>query len=282
MKKTLTDLAFILLGGVIWALGLNTFLFPNFIAAGGIAGLATVIEHFLPLSVGVLIILLNIPIFIFSFIKKGVGYSLRTFLVMAGTSVIIDVSALFMPVFTDDKLFAVLIGSVLSGVGLGLIYTRGFATGGTDLLASLISDRLPTFSYGQLILALDAMVVIIAAICYWDWRPALYSACAVYIMGEVVDKVLSGVNTGKVVYIISKEHEKIADRILTGMNRGVTLLDGQGGFTRLRMPVLMTVVRRYELYKIKEITAECDREAFVIVNDVAEIQGEGFTGDIPS
>ena len=184
-----------------------------------------------------------------------------------------------MPVFSEDKLFSAMIGGVLCGVGLGLIFMRGFATGGTDLLASLISDRLPTVSYGRLVLMLDAVVVLIAAFCYRDWRSGLYSALTVYVSGEVIDKVLSGATTGKSVYIISDKHAEISAAILERMQRGVTLLDGEGGFSRRRMPVLMTVVRKYELYRIKNIVTEYDREAFVTVGDVTEILGRGFSLD---
>lgn len=279
MKKQIWDCIFILTGGMIWAFGLNTFLIPNAIAAGGITGLAAAFCQFVPVSVGTLIILLNLPIFLFSIVKRGMGFSVRTFLVLCVTSVLIDVSGIFMPVFSEDKLFAAIIGGVLCGVGLGLIFMRGFATGGTDLLASLISDRLPTVSYGRLVLMLDAVVVLIAAFCYRDWRSGLYSALTVYVSGEVIDKVLSGATTGKSVYIISEKHAEISAAILERMQRGVTLLDGEGGFSRRRMPVLMTVVRKYELYRIKNIVTEYDREAFVTVGDVTEILGRGFSLD---
>lgn len=214
-----------------------------------------------------MIVLLNLPVFGFAVLKKGFRYSAQTFAVMCGTSILIDLSALFLPVFSEDKLFSALIGGVLCGVGLGLIYSRGFATGGTDLLASLISDRLPTVSFGRLILLLDAFVVAVAAVGYRDWRSALYSAATVYFTGVFVDRLLSGETTGKTVVVISGEYERISRKIMQDLKRGVTLLEGERGYPRRRISLLLTVVRKHELHKLKEIVSDCDREALLIVSD---------------
>lgn len=277
MKKTATNIFFVFLGGSIWACGLNVFLFPNQIVSGGVSGLAAALGLFFPLPVGGLIILLNLPIFFFAVLKKGVKYSAVTFGVMTFTSFLVDISALFLPVFTEDRLFSALLGGVLCGGGLGLIYLRGFTTGGSDLLASLLSDHFPTLSYGRLILILDLAVVSVAALCYRDWRSALYSALSVYAAGRMIDRVLSGSSTGKAVYIISEQYESISAAILREMERGVTLFAGEGGFRRQKTPVLFTVIRNYELYKIKRIVSRVDRSAFVVISDASEIQGQGFS-----
>ena len=276
MKKFLTDLLFMLAGGFIWAVALNTFLVPNLIASGGVVGLATVANHFFSVPVGVATILLNLPVFAFAFRKMGWRFVLKTFFAMMLTSVIIDITALFLPAFTEDKLFAAILGGVFSGIGLGIIYARGIATGGTDLLARLVDDVLPMFSYGKLILLFDACVVLIAAVSFRDWNSALYATISIYLVGVVVDAILSGPNKGNLVYVISSREREIGDGVLQKLRRGATVLYGKGRYTEKERGVIMIVVRSYELHKLKELVKTIDPGAFVVVGDVSEISGEGF------
>lgn len=275
-KKYFGDVVFTLIGSLIWAVALNTFMVPNLIASGGLAGLATVLKHFFNLPVGTMIIVMNIPIFIWAFIKMGWKLVIRILVVMVVSSVILDISDVFLPVFTEDKLLSAIFGGVLCGIGLGLIYQRGLASGGTDLLAMLIDDYLPFISYGRMILILDLGVIIIASIAFQDWQSALYSAISLYITGVIVDNMLEGLNTGKMVYIISEKQDEIAGQIMKKLERGVTSLNGRGCYTGKEKDVLITVLRRYEIHKVKEIVKGIDENAFVIVGDVSEVAGEGF------
>ncbi len=179
MGTLLPDLASMVVGGIIWALGINIFTVPNDIAPGGATGIATVINHFTGFPVGVIIIIINIPLFILAFFFVGKRFTLKTAAAIVITSVILDVMGTFLPTFTEDKLLASIFGGVLSGVGLGIIYTRGIATGGSDLLARLIDERVSAISYAQTILLIDFIVVAAAAIAFADWRSALYAVITI-------------------------------------------------------------------------------------------------------
>lgn len=280
-KNWLTDIICIIVGGIIWSVGINVFHVPNDIAPGGYSGLATVLHSLFNLPVGAMIAIMNIPTFIISIKKYGKDFIIKTLLSIIFTSAIIDITALFLPTFTEDMLLASIAGAAISGVGLGLIYQRDITTGGTSLLGKLIHDKFPAISFAQMILILDAIVVIIAAIAYRDWKNALYAAVAIVITEIILDIMIAGIHTGKLVYIISKENEAISQKIMTEMDRGMTALKGKGCYTKTDKEVLMVVVRKLELPHVKKIIREIDKDAFVIIGDVSEIHGEGFTDKVP-
>ena len=280
-KAWLTDILYVIIGSVFWAVGMNMFHIPNDIAPGGFSGIATVLYSFFGLPVGTMIAVMNVVPFLISIKKYGKEFVIKTFLTIIITSVVIDVSAPLLPHFTSDLLLASIAGAALTGVGLGLIYTRDITTGGTSLLARLINDKFPSVSYAQMILILDAIVVVIAAVAYRDWKSALYAAVAIVVTEIIIDLILAGIHNGKLVYIISKENETISQKIMTDMDRGMTALKGRGCYTNTDKEVLMVVVRKFELPKVKKIVREIDKDAFVIIGDVAEIHGEGFTDKLP-
>lgn len=280
MKKTmvtlLPDLASMVVGGIIWALGINIFTVPNDIAPGGATGIATVINHFTGFPVGVIIIIINIPLFILAFFFVGKRFTLKTAAAIVITSVILDVMGTFLPTFTEDKLLASIFGGVLSGVGLGIIYTRGIATGGSDLLARLIDERVSAISYAQTILLIDFIVVAAAAIAFADWRSALYAVITIALNSSLADRLLAGTTEGKLVYVITEDAEKISSAVLRDMKRGATLIPAKGCYTGKDTNVLMITIRNYELPKLKRLIKREDEKSFLIVGNATEILGKGF------
>ena len=275
-KTIFLDLLSIIVGGCIWAVGLNVFTVPNKIAPGGATGVATVLNYFTSLPVGTLIILINIPLFIAAFFLVGKIFILKTAAAIVITGVILDISALFLPTFTEDKLLAAIFGGVLSGVGLGIIYIRGIATGGSDLLARLIDSKVPFFSYTQTILIIDAAVVIFAAVAFRDWKSVLYAAITVFLTSIFSEKLLSGLTSAKIVYIVTETPEIISPLVLGKMKRGATLIPAKGCYTEKDTNILMVTVKNYELPALKKIIKEKDKNAFITVGDASEIIGNGF------
>lgn len=275
-KTLFFDILSIVAGGFIWAVGLNVFTVPNKIAPGGATGLATVINSFTDLPVGTLIILINVPLFFAAFFFVGKRFTLKTAAAIVITGVILDVTALFLPEFTDDKLLSAIFGGVLSGVGLGLIYIRGIATGGSDLLARLIDKKIPFFSYTETILAIDAVVVVVAAIAYKDWKSVLYAAITVAVNSLFAEKLLSGLTAAKMVFIVTETPEKIYETVIRRMKRGATRTPAEGCYSEKPTNVLMITVKNYELPALKKIITEKDENSFMIVGDASEIVGKGF------
>ena len=279
VKNLFLDLGVIILGGFIWALSINTFTLPNLIAPGGIAGLATVFNHFFGFPMGLTILIINLPLFFISLRMYGKHFLIRTGAALIITSVILDITT-FLPHYTEDKLLAAIFGGITAGVGLGIIYMRGMATGGVDLIARILEKPFPYISYGRMIIIIDAVIIIIAAISFRDLSAVLYASIVVYITGIINDSLLNGLNKAKLVYIISDKYNEISDEIHNIIKRGATFIDAKGSYTGKDKNMLMVVVRPYEFYRLKAMVYKIDNNAFIIVGDVNEVVGKGFKSDI--
>ncbi len=264
----------IIVGSFIGALGLTMFLVPNKIAAGGVSGLATVIHYIFDLPVGWTMLALNVPLFLAGILFLGGGFGVKTVVGAVFFSVFTELTTNF-PIITHDLLLSTVYGGLVLGVGLGLVFRARGSTGGTDLAAMLLNHFSP-ISIGQGFMLIDFFVIAFAGIVF-NWELAMYSWIALFVSGKVVDIVIEGVNYAKAAYIISNEAENISRKILCEMERGVTLLGGKGGYTGHEKNVLLCVVTRLELLRLKKIVRELDPKAFVIVYDVHEVLGEGFS-----
>lgn len=275
-------------GAGILAAGINIFLYPYKIAPGGVAGLATIISYmingFLPL--GVLIILLNLPLFIAGLIKLGWKFMFRTLYATAVLSVIIDVTSPFMndlgsQLFKGnqvDLILLALFGGLLVGAGMGLIFRLGATTGGTDLMAELVRRSGINMSMGTAVMIFDAIIVILAGLYFQSLLLALYAIVAVLVSSKTVDSILEGFNFAKGIFIISNEPEKISGKILSDLGRGMTGFRGTGKYTGDKKEILFCVARAKYINDIKLIVKEIDPAAFVVVTNVHEVLGEGFAG----
>ena len=161
-------------------------------------------------------------------------------------------------------------------LGLGIIYLRGMATGGSDLLAKLLGPKMPWVSYGTMIALIDIFVVAAAFIAFRTANTIFFALIQIFVSTQVIDLILTGPDKGKLVYIISAQHEQIADRIMKDIQRGVTYLDSEGAYTGEKKRMIMVVVRKQELFRIKNIVRQTDEKAFVIVGEASEILGNGF------
>ncbi len=275
-KTFFLDVLFLAVGSFIWAGAARMFVYPNHISVGGFSGIAMVLNYlwsFLPM--GVVSLVLNIPLFLLSWKKLGRAFFIKSLCAMAATSVMLDLVA-FLPTFTENKLLAAIAGGVGCGVGLGLIFSRGMATGGTDLLAKLIKDWFRGVSYGKVILVADGLVLIASAIVYRDFWSILYSAITVWLCSTLIDTILSGMDKAKHVQIITDKKEELLSAILKDVNRGATVWQAEGGYTKNNRNVILVVVRNYELFLLKQTVKQIDPDAFLIVSDAAEVLGRGF------
>ncbi|MBN2823637.1 MAG: YitT family protein [Coriobacteriia bacterium] len=281
--RRVRDYVLMTLGVVITAWALDAFLIPNKLAAGGVSGLATVFYYVIRdatdgailLPVGVQMLVMNVGLLAVAIRVRGWRYGAKTIYGMVALSVAIDVLAPFTPhLAAHDQLLAVLYGGALTGIGMGLVFKARGNTGGTDIIAQLLSDKV-NLSVGQLMLLADAVVTGAAALAFGP-DLALYGAVAVFINGSVIDVVQQGLTVDKAAYVISAQSQRIADAILNGLGRGATGLAGRGLYSGEEREVVFTVVSRKELDALKAIVHAVDPAAFLIISDVHEALGEGF------
>lgn len=271
----LKKIAIITLGAVTAALSINLFLAPNRIAPGGVTGIATILHYILDLPIGLLIILVNIPLFLLALKQLGAKTALYSIYGFAVTGLAADYIP--VPCLTNDLILAAIFGGIMMGIGYGLTLRAGGNTGGTDLIALFIKRELPYFNIAYIIFALDFIVVAVSAVVF-DLKLALYAMVALYASTKILDLVVEGISTAKAVYIITDEYDGVSRRILSELERGVTKLNARGMYSGQDKGVLYCILQNSrEVAQAKNIVKELDPKAFVVVNDVQEVLGEGFT-----
>lgn len=277
MKKVLKSYAVIAVGSIIYALAFDWLFAPNQVAVGGITGLAQVINALIPvLSVGGLTILMNIPLFLLGWRLIGFHLLATSLFSMALSSMAIDAIAAAHAFAPVDPMLAALCGGALMGLGVGLVFSQGATTGGTDIVARLLKLKFSWLPMGKLMLIPDFVVLVLAALAFGRMESALYGVVALFLSTRVMDTVLYGLNTAKVAYIISDNWRQIAAALMEEQGRGVTILRGQGAYTGAEKQVLMIAFRQKEIVQIKRIVHELDARAFFIACDAHEVLGEGF------
>ena len=281
MKKSfssekLFDMLLFIAGSALYSLSVNIFTLPNHIAPGGLTGVGTLINYLSGFPVGVSVILMNIPLFFFGVKILGREFFIKTVAATLLSSVFIDIGGTFLPGYGGDHILAAIYGGVLSGAGMSLIFIRGGTTGGTDILAKLIKHTFPHLSIGHIILALDAVILMGAAIVYKSIDSALYAIIVIFVSTTIIDRSIYGVGSGKVIYIFSKKSEQIAAQITEQLKRGATLLKTTGAYSGDDRKVVMCALRRHEVFGLKKIVLDIDPTAFVIVGDVGQVMGKGF------
>lgn len=261
-------------GLAIAALGLNWFLAPNKIAAGGVSGLAIVIFHVLNLPVGITMLIFNVPLFIVGTKVLGRSFGARSIYGFLGFSFFVDVSAPFLERLTPDPLLAAIYGGALLGVGLGLSYRFGGSTGGTAIAARLI-DHFTRIGVGRALLLADGFVIVAAGLVFGA-ELALYGLLAVFVTIYVVDLLEEGTPYAKAAFIICDLPDEISAQVFTELQRGVTALDARGMYTGEERHFLFVTIYRDEVGRLKQLVHEVDPRAFVVIANVHEALGEGF------
>ena len=274
--KTVKSYGIITLSSLIYALSFNWFFQPNHIAFGGLTGIAQILNRIWPvLPVGVLVIVMNVPLFIAGVRKMGLGLLVASLYSMASSSVLVDLMAALYTFPPMEPLLACIYGGLTLGLSLGLMLMANATGGGTELLARLLKYRLPGLSMGRLCLMIDLVVIVSYAAVFRSLNNALYGIVALYITTIVMDMVIYGSQRAVLAYIISDRSGDIAAALL-GLDMGITLLSGTGGFSGDKKKVILCAIRRHQVAMVKELVNERDPAAFVIVCQAHEVLGEGF------
>lgn len=264
----------IILGCLIGGAAYPLFLVPNNIAPGGLTGVATILNYLFQAPVGMASMLMNIPLFIIGYKAMGKVFVWRSLVATVVFSLAIDL--LQIPPMTVDPLLGTLYGGVVLGVGLGLILRGGATTGGTDMVARMVHNRVPFISVGMFLMMIDCVVVVAAGIVMGSTE-ALYALICIVASSKVIDVVMEGFSSNKACFIMTSKWEAVSDRILKDMNRGATQLTARGAYSGEERPVVLSVVSRQELARIKDIVREEDEAAFMFVTEAHEALGEGFS-----
>ena len=277
IRKAWKPALLITLAALVYALSFVWCFDPNGIAFGGITGIAQIINKLLPsVPVGVTVIVLNIPLFLLGWRLIGGKLLVSSLYAMAVSSLFIDLLASLRTWEPMDPLLSCIFGGLLLGGSLGVIFLQGATTGGTDLAARLLKLRLAWLPMGKLLLAIDLGVIILVALFFRNLNTALYGFIALYISTLAMDGILYGLDTAKVAYIISDRNEDICSAIVNDLERGVTILQGQGAYTGADKKVLMCAFKQREIAAIRSAVKDIDPDAFLIVCNAHEVLGDGF------
>ncbi len=271
ISHTITVLA----ASVLFAVALNMFLVPSEIVIGGATGISTILNILFNTPVGIMIILINVPLVLVNWYLFGFKFVIKTIIGIGASSVITDI-LVFLPPLTEDRLLAAIFGGICMGVGLGLFFSKGYTTGGTDLISCLLKRRFPNFSNSTFIFIVDMIVVIASSIVLKDFNDIFYSLIAILAASATIDVVISGINRATLALIITDKAEEVSQMILKDLNRGTTLLTGKGGFTHNDKQVIMCVVKKSQIYDLKKNVNMISPESFMILASAAEVRGIGF------
>ena len=261
----------------LYALGFNWCYKPNDIAFGGITGVAQIINAALPWApIGVVVIVLNIPLFLAGWKLLGGHLLLSSLFSMAVSSLFIDALDLVYQFPSMEPILACIFGGVLLGLSLGVVFLQGATTGGTDLIARLLKLKLSWLPMGKLLLGVDLVVIVSVAVAFRSLESALYGLVALYISTIVMDGVLYGMDTAKVAYIISDKPDELIAAITQDLDRGVTILQGKGAWSGTEKKVLLCAFKQRQIVSLKRTVKELDPDAFLIVCPAHEVLGDGF------
>ena len=283
MKKTdmgiWKDMLYIVVGTFLMALGINLACDPMGLVCGGVTGLSIVLKHVtefiieggLPVWLGN--VLFNCPLFLAALWMHGKKYIAKTFFATTMLSIMLFIVPVY-PLF-EEYILATVFGGVTTGAGIGLVLSRMATTGGTDLFSALVHEKLRHISIPQILAIVDGAIVVLGAVVF-GIQSAMYAIMVVYLCSKISDSMIQGMKFAKMAHIISDKSEEIAQAILKEVERGVTGVNVQGMYSKEEKKMLLCVVSKKEIIELVDIVKSIDPSAFVIVNDIREVMGEGF------
>lgn len=280
MKRQIADLGKITLGTFLMAVAVNFVYEPMGMVTGGISGLGIVIKELttagIPGGIPVWIsnIGINLPIFLWAYFVKGKRFLCFTFLANIMFTVFLGILPI-VPLKERDYVLSAVMGGVLTGAGLGIVFATGYSTGGTDLLGSILHEKNKRFPVAAILFTVDALIIL-AGMFVFGIFTGVYAMIAVFISSKIMDEILSGLKVGKQVWVISEQYQKISEEIMQRMGRGVTCLEGYGMYSGSKKRVLLCVLGKREVIPVVQLIRKIDASAFLILQDAREVMGEGF------
>ena len=275
IKKQIAEIFGTILGSFVISIGISLFLLPNQLSSGGIAGIRTIIYYLLKIQMGTTIILLNIPLFLISILKIGKSFFVKSLIGTISLSIFIDWLDKFKPL-TQDRFLACIYGGIIIGVGTAIILKVNSSTGGTDMVTYIAKKYKPSIRTGNIIVIIDIIIVTLNMFFFREIEIGLYSGIAIYLMGKIIDILFEGIDFTKLIFIVSKKSEEIAEKIGKSIERGTTGIYGKGMYTNEEILILMCAVTRRDVSKVTEIAKKIDKNSFIIITNSREVLGQGF------
>lgn len=257
------------------AIGTSLFLLPNQLSSGGFAGIATIIYYLFKFPLGIVMLVLNIPLFIIAFVRVGKETTIKGIFGTVMLSTFIDIFDKYKPL-TEDSILACVYGGIFMGIGTAVVLKANASTGGTDMLSYIIRSFFPHFRSANLIVIVDIVIVLLNVLAFREVEIGLYSAIAIYIMGKMIDIIFEGIYFTKSMFIVSNKYKEIAEEIGKRLDRGSTAIYARGMYSKEKKMMLWCVGSRTETAKIKEIAKEIDPTSFIVISNAREAWGKGF------
>lgn len=274
-KKEVKNYLMIMLGITILATGINVYYSPQKLVTGGVSGLSIVLDYVFSIPLWLTNIIVNLPLFIIGIKIKGVEFAKKAIFGTLYVSVALWYTS-FIPPVHSDLLIASVFGGLFVGTGVGLVLRASASTGGTDLLAIILKHYLKKVPINQILLCIDGCIIVIGLFVF-GVEKAMYALISIFIVSKVVNTLVEGVNYSKGVHIISDKSQEISEVLMTHINRGITSLNGKGVYTGRERDILFIVCSTEELIEIQKLVREIDDKAFIIITEVREVMGRGFT-----
>lgn len=278
-KELLKDLAYDIVGSLLIAIGIYNFALYANLPLAGISGICLILYKLTGLPIGLGTVLLNIPIAAICWRLLGHHFFLRSIKSMLISSFFIDVVAPLFPVYQGDRLLAAICTGVISALGYALIYLRSSSTGGSDFVIMSVKALKPHLSLGNITFAIDGAIILVGGLMFSDTDGIIYGIMMSYLMSMVIDKVMYGVDRGKVALIVTEHGEAIAFEVERLTGRGATFLKAQGSFSKLDKQVVMVACDNKEMFRVQQVAKQCDPKSFTVVLESSEVLGEGFKVD---
>lgn len=275
-KKLAVDILVDIVGGMLVAIGVYNFAANSGFPVAGISGIALIFYHLFGLPIGTVTILLNIPIIILCYRLLGKGFLMRSIRTMIISSLLMDYVAPMLPVYNGDRMLSAICVGVFAGLGYAIIYLRDTSTGGADFIIMSVRALRPHLSVGKIAFATDLVIVLAGGILFGDVDNTIYGLVLTYILSIVVDKVMYGIDAGKMMLVVTDHGEKVAERIDDLTKRGSTFLKAQGSYSREDKLVVMCACSNKEMHMVQKAVKEVDEQAFLITMESNEVRGEGF------
>lgn len=274
-RDIITEILYVLLGSALFGGAVAMFITPGEVVLGGATGIATTLNILWGLPPGIMMFCINTPLVLLGLKIFGLKFLWKTIVAVVSTSVFTDVLVI-LPVTIEDPLLCAILGTAMLGAGAGILLSRGYNTGGSDLAALMLKKRFKQLSTGNLIFALDIFIIVGSALLTKNYAGIFYSILATYIYTFTLDHIIDGNKTAKMILIVSDKYTEIANTIFAELDRGVTILDGKGWYSQADKNVILCVIKRDQLYATKQLVNRVDPAAFMILTDAKEVMGKGF------
>ena len=276
LKKLAYDIMIDILGGLLIGAGIYNFAVNAEFPLAGISGIALIFYHLFRLPIGWVTMILNVPIAIGCYKTLGKEFFIRSVRTVIITSLIIDYVVPLFPVYTGDRMLAAICTGIFSGLGYALIFMNNSSTGGMDFITVAIKVKNPHLSLGKIVFITDAIIVTIGGVMFGDVAATIYGFIITYLLTVVIDKIMYGIDAGKMTLIVTEKGKEVAEKIDQYSGRGSTLLKGQGSYSGIEKEVVMCACNNKQMYTIRKLVKEIDPLAFTVIMESNEVVGEGF------